>query len=51
MGILEDPITGDYPSRTAALEEDEAAAEALADQYAVKPTIQVGDGHQCWHRI
>jgi hypothetical protein len=42
VSYLEDPLTGDFSSRNELEEEEEAAvASNLADQYAIKPVVQV----------
>lgn len=40
MVFLEDPITGDQPSRFQT-EEDEELAQQLTQQYRAKPAIEV----------
>lgn len=41
-GFLEDPLTGDFPSRNELEEEEEAAlASNLPQQYTIKPTVEV----------
>lgn len=44
VGLDEDPITGDFPSRTQ-LEEEEEIARDVADQYTIPPSIEVNYIH------
>ena len=50
-GFMEDPLTGDFPSRNELEEEEEAAlASDLPQQYTVKPTVDVSNVelfHRC----
>jgi hypothetical protein len=39
-GFGEDPLTGDWPTRGALAEEDEAAAEGVAASYAAAPEVE-----------
>lgn len=40
---MEDPLTGDFSSRNELEEEEEAAVGSnLAEQYAIKPVVEVG---------
>lgn len=43
MVLLEDPLTGDVPSRFQT-EEDEELAQSLVQQYSAQPVIEVRVG-------